>query len=501
MSKVIGGWLCFAVLAMGQPAGERDWAELMARFRSQVAGSHEELVAAGVEAIPHVVKVMKDQKAGTARFRAATVLGGIGHPDCFEPLMAALEDPWFNVRRCAAMALARLKDERARGPLEKLAAEDPFEWRDPKTGEVRYLVREDARRALVELDRQPLVAEAEVFARDATKMPAWSPPKGQRVPWPFPGGFEAQKLYNNYQQPTGIYVHAGLDLLQPVGTPVRAVEGGTVRCISTNYPDWSTHHFFVIESVKGSGEGWCYTHVDPTTYTFEVGSEVKAGDVLGRVVDFSVGESDGVDHLHLNYVRFQEKPDGKVEVDSLYDPLVRFAWKDTRKPTVHEPQVVRAGTVRPWPAGEPVSGAVDVLVGISDQAYDGHIANWMVPVVTIEIVGERARPWRKLVLDQRGEVMTKNEVSALYVDPRERRLLGKGLPLNPVVYFLQATNTDGDGVIEARDELQVWDTAQLDESGRPRFPDGEYTIIVRAWDLAGNLGEGRTRVRVRNSKR
>lgn len=501
MSNVLGRWLCFAMLALGQPQGERDWAEIMGRFRSGVAGSHEELVAAGKDAIPHVVKVMRDPNAGTARFRAANVLGGIAHPDCFDPLMAALEDPWFNVRRCAAMALTRLKDERARGALEKLAKEDPFEWRDPKTGEVRYLVREDARRALAELDRRLAGPEPVTFLRDAAKMPPWSPPAGEPVPWPFPGSFEAQKLYNNYQQPTGIYVHAGLDLLQPVGTPVRAVQAGTVRCISTNYPDWNTHHFFVIESVAGSGEGWCYTHVDPSTYTFEVGSEVEAGEVLGKLVDFSVGANDGVDHLHLNYVRFVEKPDGKVETESLYDPLVRFAWKDTRKPTVHPPQVVRPGTVRPWPAGEPVSGEVDVLVGISDQAYEGHIANWMVPVVTIEIVGARARPWRKLVLDQRGAVTTTREVSALYVDPRERRLLGQGLPLNPVVHFLQATNTDGDGVIEGQDESQVWDTAQLDESGRPRFPDGEYTIIVRAWDLAGNLGEGRTRVRVRNTKR
>ncbi len=72
------------------------------------------------------------------------------------------------------------------------------------------------------------------------------------------------------------------------------------------------------------------------------------------------------------------------------------------------------------------------------------------------------------------------------------------MPLNPVAYILKLTNTEGDGVIEETDARQTWDTVQKNKNGEPRFPDGTYEVIVRAWDLAGNKGEARMQVEVRN---
>lgn len=474
------------------------WRELQARFRILGGGAYKEFVASGSEAIPWLVEILEDSSSGTAQFMAANALGEIGARECVDPLLNALHQKWFNVRRCAALALGEIGDPRALPALERLAQTDPFLWINPDTKEELYLVRIDARQAL-----EVLVGQVEIFLEDASKLPPMNfEMAAGKCRWPFPGGLREQRLYNNYQQPTDSYVHAGMDLLQGAGTEARAVEAGTVAAIATNYPDWDTHHFFIIEPEAGSGEGWCYTHLDPASFDFKVGNKISAGQVLGRVVDFSVGENDGVDHLHLHYVSFVVGPDGKVEFHSLYDPLLRFDWEDDQKPTIHTPfRIVRDGGLEPLDesGGTPrLTGKVDILVAISDCAYRGHVANWMTPVVTLEIAGEGVAPWRKLVLDQRGELKNARHTEALYLSGKERAPFVADFPRNPIAYILKVTNTDGDGVLERSDKRSAWDTAQCDEDGERRFPDGAYEIIVRAWDLAGNKAEERMRVWVEN---
>ena len=302
--------LVFAtLLAPAFPSGDSpDLAELERQFRA--GKGYAELVARGPEAIPVFVRVLNDPQAGTPRFLAANGLGEIAHADCFDPLIAALDDPWFNVRRCAALALGKLGDARAIEPLKKLAEQDPYTYRNPKTGKRLHLVRIDARQALVLLGAGPPLPET--FLKDAQKRPDWTGPRAKKVSWPFPGGFRDQNLYNNYQQPTGSYVHAALDLLHEAGTEVRAVEGGVVRGVGTNYPEWNTHHFIVIEPEAGSSEGWCYAHIDPATFRFEIGDSIEPGQVLGKLVEFGVGDRTGVDHLHLSYVRFSLRELGEI---------------------------------------------------------------------------------------------------------------------------------------------------------------------------------------------
>ncbi len=486
--------------AGGQEAqGEEHWRDLQKRFQDGEAAATAAFVTGGVDSVPWLIEIMEDPEAGGSRLMAANTLGEIGVPEAVDPLIKALGSDWFNVRRCAALALAKIGDVRAIPAVQNLAENDPFLWTKPDTKEQIYLVRVDAARAL-----KTLKDCVETFMKDASKRPSshLSAPK-EKCRWPFPGKFKEQKLYNNYQQPTDIYVHAAMDLLQEAGTKVRAVQSGTVALVATNYPDWNTHHYFVIEPEAGSGEGWSYTHVDPASFTFKIGDRVRRGQPLGEVVDFSLGGMDGIDHLHLNYVSFRKQPDGKYELTSLYDPLSRFKFSDKFKPTVHTPfHFVRNGTFEPFAPvdGLPeVSGKVDILAAISDCAYEKHIANWMTPVVTLEISGAGIEPLRKLVLDQRGRIADPKQ-TALYVPSRNRSPFAKDLPPSPCPQLAIVTNTDGDGTIEASDAAHSWNTGMLNEKGQPRFPDGKYTVVVRAWDLAGNKGEARMTVRVRNSK-
>jgi hypothetical protein len=285
------------------------------------------------------------------------------------------------------------------------------------------------------------------------------------------------------------------------------VDDGFVAVIATNYPEWTTHHFFIVTPQRGGNEGWCYTHVDPATFTFKTGDSVRRGQVLGKLVDFHVGGNKGADHLHLHYVRFSTGGKGKgrdaadgarggVEVQSLADPLLFFDWEDSVAPVIEEEiRFVREGTLKEFPAsanGVPtVRGRVDIIAGISDSDFEGHGGTWMVPVVTLEIAGQSSKPWRKLVLDQRGEIADPRAASALYLTSAEKRRWTEGKAPFPVVHFLRLTNTDGDGVIEEADRAQTWDTQ--------KFPDSDYDVTVRAWDLKGNGAVRTARVRVSNS--
>jgi len=77
--------------------------------------AYARLVARGEAAVPDLARVLSDTQAdGVTRFMAANVLGDIGSSLAFEPLLAALQDPFYNVRRCAALALGKIRDE-ARG--------------------------------------------------------------------------------------------------------------------------------------------------------------------------------------------------------------------------------------------------------------------------------------------------------------------------------------------------------------------------------------------------
>ncbi|MEM6671799.1 MAG: M23 family metallopeptidase [Planctomycetota bacterium] len=356
------------------------------------------------------------------------------------------------------------------------------------------------------------VRDEETLLRRADRMPPSAQPDPKRtLPWPFPGEFRDQNLWNNYQQASGGGVHAGLDLIQDAGTEVRAVDDGWVALVATNYPDWTTHHMLIVAEEKGGTVGWTYTHLDPSRYTVEIGDRVKRGQVLGVVGEFSIGDRPGADHLHLDYVRFAYEPSdaGTWDLKTLIDPLRFFDAPDERDPEVAPLRLAAAGTWQEFEQDDGdlwrVRGRVDVLAAIRDQSYDGGAGNWGVPVITLEVRSVRGRSkWCKLVLDHRGPIGDRRQARPLY-DVSEagfawRRALGEDPDYGPWPSWqvLRVTATDGDGTIEPGDASFAWDTTELAEGERPRFPDGLYDVTVRAFDLAGNVGSSTARVRVEN---
>jgi len=111
-----------------------------------------ELAKLGKPGVAALIELLGDRTLGQrTRYMAANALGSSGSPDAYDPLIAALDDSVMNVRRCAASALGFLGDKRAIPALEKLAANDPYVFRDPNTGKSMRLVRNAALDALSRL--------------------------------------------------------------------------------------------------------------------------------------------------------------------------------------------------------------------------------------------------------------------------------------------------------------------------------------------------------------
>ncbi len=97
--------------------------------------------------------------------------------------------------------------------------------------------------------------------------------------------------------------HLGNDLMGSIGTPLVAIEGGTVEAIGWNrYGGWR----IAIRSFDGN-RSYYYAHLrrnKPYASGLEIGSKVKAGDVIGYLgmTGYSTEENVNgmtVPHLHL----------------------------------------------------------------------------------------------------------------------------------------------------------------------------------------------------------
>lgn len=126
----------------------------LASFLAEERGAGKKLAALGVDAIPAFVAVLdgrvkvQGRNEHVMRFVAANYLGDIGDPKAVPPLLKALEDPFFNVRRCAALALGKIGDPRAIEPLQELATNDPYAYQEGPDHPMQHLVRIDAEKAL-----------------------------------------------------------------------------------------------------------------------------------------------------------------------------------------------------------------------------------------------------------------------------------------------------------------------------------------------------------------
>lgn len=87
--------------------------------------------------------------------------------------------------------------------------------------------------------------------------------------------------------------HTGLDIAAPRGTPIKAVDNGSVMVVNTNPKDITGIYVKIMHS---NGLESIYGHMIEGSPTVSVGEDIKQGQIIGEVN--STGHSTG-NHLHL----------------------------------------------------------------------------------------------------------------------------------------------------------------------------------------------------------
>jgi hypothetical protein len=328
--------------------------------------------------------------------------------------------------------------------------------------------------------------------------------------------------YGTYQSGPAreqMYLHDGLDIMLPNGTPIHAVEAGVVRTVQNA----GNGLMVIVEDADAPDVGWAYIHVD--TVPVKVGQKVAQGTRVGRV------RFTGLEHLHLSryarppggawtnfYSLVALPPEGPFPVPDSLPPLFegpfRYFADGTDTPLTDRAEAGEGGGAEGGTVAL-LSGAVDVVAGLRDPGEHHHDASGFgdrVAVARLELtVSREGRPdvvlpavdFRRTPIgrfaDKGAEALQAQVVYRHYGE----LFPGQEWWRKP---FSQYVVTQGALDVVARpltagDMASAWRTDARDAAGAPLFPDGDYTLTVRAWDWAGNAAERRETVRVRNTPR
>ncbi len=312
--------------------------------------------------------------------------------------------------------------------------------------------------------------------------------------WPIPPLDSVHPLGNNwgnYQNyGGGGYFHNGIDIITPhqQGAEVRAVANGWVKAWGTIQEE--LHYRLAVcdspPTYTGRAPGWLYAHIDPARYHKNLGDEVGEGELIGYLVPWPVT---GFDHLHFARISdtgafwqrfpnptwwFIQNPLTLITPNHDLSPPVflnarpgqRFAFCRNNTSTYLSPTAL--------------NGDVDIIAKIYDKTgfttgdtiWD-RLAPYLIEYSVKSAGGTTVIPWCTALVFA-GQ-LDASLVGVVYKQDNTCR--SRGDYSNRDYYYI-ITNSDGDSLIEATDTAGTWATAAV--------PDGNYWIIVRTGDIAGN---------------
>jgi murein DD-endopeptidase MepM/ murein hydrolase activator NlpD len=302
-------------------------------------------------------------------------------------------------------------------------------------------------------------------------------------------------------RPGDTYFHDGIDIFAANGTPIHALEAGTVRDVGVA----GTNNFTVtVESDATPANGWSYVHLTPSV---AAGQHVVAGQVVGTV------QFAGLEHLHLSRVR---RPAGATDWSFAtlltVNPVGFFELPDTEPPLFRDGLLfLRDGTDVRFADDAPLSGKVDIAAGVRDPGplarrlnfggpiWDRHSITW----IEYSIEGQ-GRSVHRRAFDFTALEIGRPSPSVWSMTPMARvvyqpiLLTGVTTDAERVFHYYLLTNGTGGTALSLGDAAQAWDTAARDASGQRVFPDGTYRITVRAADASGNVAQFVDTAEVRN---
>ncbi len=302
----------------------------------------------------------------------------------------------------------------------------------------------------------------------------------QAIPWPVnPGGpvHYIGNTYGEYQRYGGSpYLHPGLDVLVPAGTPIYAVRSGWVKAVLTISAD--LHWRVAIGDLPGTEEceGWLYAHIDQSTITVAEGDYVEEGDYLGEIVYWPTAD---FHHIHFVKIRHAGQP-WQSDWDFIANPLDELEGiLDLDDPEISSCYAqsllafLENGTHNYFAPGDTLSGDVDIIARVSDRINH---SSWDMSPYTIayEIRNDTSTTGLIHALTFTGQLFYDQNVHVIFQDDAEFDTRGD---YNVRDFYHIITNTDRDSVIEVTDTAGCWRTTDFD--------DGDYWIKVFVADRDG----------------
>lgn len=301
------------------------------------------------------------------------------------------------------------------------------------------------------------------------------------IPWPmdpFDGPHQLGNSYGEYQNyGDSYYLHPGIDIMEPAGTPVYAVKAGWVKAVLTTSAEFHWRVAIGDSATAAPCDGYLYAHLDLETIAVFEGQHVDSGQYLGDLVTWPVA---GFNHLHFVKIHqsgFPWTPDWEF-VGNPLDELANI--EDSDIPFFvdispgHPFKFCEDNTDNFFADGAPVSGNVDIIAQAHDEI--GH-PDWVLApyAMTYQIASDSVTlgPYTSFVFtgellwDQVQWVVFKNGgpcISEGNYDFRE--------------FYEIITNHDADTLITPGDAAGNWATGQV--------PNDDYTVTVWAYDRAGN---------------
>ena len=342
------------------------------------------------------------------------------------------------------------------------------------------------------------------------------------LPWPHHDPVISQGEYeqliddifiiNNYGQyqcggtKESCYFHDGLDVVLKNGTPVFAVEAGTVKAEIGGNEFYRT---LIVEDADEPGMAWAYTHI--FFFAPKRGDELEQGQYIGRV------NFQGVEHIHLSRIRLVDGGswDNYSDLMHVY-PGDMFEYEDESAPIIETPFLFyENNSDKRFEHGliDTVFGEVDIVARVRDigKYANGDVGGGNIwgDRLCVNQIHYKIYKDSEEILHRPSFDFTKMEFRFSQERWREvdvvfkHHLVADSNHINFNRFFSNYIITNArdnlEGEINIEDAMNSWDTQATNELGEPVFPDGLYEIEVSAWDSHGNHSSASSSVFVKNN--
>ncbi len=289
--------------------------------------------------------------------------------------------------------------------------------------------------------------------------------------------------WGEYQEyGTDPYLHPGIDVMGiTIGKPVYAVDSGVVKAWLTTSAEWHWRLAIADYETTDSVEAWLYAHIDAAQYHANVGDVVDVGELIGYLVEWPIF---GFDHLHFARIKDAGSVWQYADWAFIQNPLTIITpYTDTARPVFENAYLSNKfafcqNNTSTYLQPNNLSGNVDIVAKIYDEAglplYEPEWEKLIPYAIEYEIHGpQNLAP--KISFIFAGILNWTANVNVIYKDDATCNSRGD---YDYRDYYFIVTNTDGDSTIESSDAAYSWMTTD--------FPDGDYWVLVTAYDAAGN---------------